>query len=199
MTLRDSIAVVILAAGNSSRMGSPKLRMKIGNELFLGKILTGLRAAGLTDCACILRGSESQWLAEQFPSLTAIVNPEPERGMLSSVQRGISYYSDKDGVMIMPVDHPLVETVTYKMIVDAWRNDRSAVVVPSWNRRAGHPIVIPRRLFSDISQAPDGTRLNDLLRSATEKLLYLSCQDAGIVRNINSPEDLLPSGNKFAD
>jgi molybdenum cofactor cytidylyltransferase len=195
MTLSDHPGLVILAAGNSSRMGIPKLRMRIGDELFLGKILASAHAAGLTETVCVIRENDRTWIGEHFPGVTAIVNPSPDRGMISSVQIGLHHFSGKQGVLILPVDHPMVEPATYQLILQRFTADKTSIIIPSYNMMAGHPVLIPRAVCHQICRADTTARLSDLLKNSGENIIYLSCRDAGVLRNINSPEDLFHAGH----
>ena len=189
MTGTGLVGAIVLAAGNGARMGTPKVRMKAGGVYFIERITDAVAAAGVTDLICILRPADTDWIADTFPNLPVAVNPSPESGMLSSVQVGLAHFAGKQKVILIPVDHPLVAPATYELLLHKSALRPEAVIIPSLNRQAGHPIVIPRNLFARILRADKGLRLKDVLHGTGSEICYTACRDIGILGNLNSPAD----------
>jgi len=117
--------------------------------------------------------------------LEVVVNEEPERGMLSSIRRGLT---DEDSYLIFPVDHPLVQVETMDMLIRAAeRQSAPAVIVPVFGGRRGHPVLIPKSMFEDLRDFNGGS-LADFIHARNVQAVEVD--DAGVVTNFNTLEQL---------
>src|SRR5581483_7467123 len=161
ITWTAMIPAIVLAAGRSSRMGRAKATMPIDRgETFLSRIVRTLTEAGVDDVVVVL-GHDAQAIADAFaPSeLRArfVVNPDYDRGQLSSLKAGLAV-ADRPGVaavMVTLVDVPLVKVATIRAVLDRYRQTRAPIVRPVDGTRHGRPLVIDRTLFDAIRAAAD--------------------------------------------
>ncbi|HUV07216.1 MAG TPA: nucleotidyltransferase family protein [Spirochaetia bacterium] len=196
------LSAIILAAGRSSRMGgAPKALMTIGKETFLERIVGELQGCGIDEMLIVL-GARSEEILRQEETwqripvgasnipIKILVNDEWETGQLSSLRTGIRNLSaESEGVLFTLVDHPLTGSAAYKAVIDAWRQDRKKIVVPTFRGRRGHPTVFPRRLYRKVLDLdlPNGAR--DILRLESDSVVLVPVDDPGIVTDIDTPED----------
>lgn len=178
------IGAVVLAAGASSRMGVPKWSLPASPEgiSFLQSILEALRAAAVSTVRVVTApGAE---IVEE-----AVVNPEPSRGMLSSLQCGLrALPQDVGAVLVWPVDHPLVTTATVTAMLRAWRDGNPPVVVPTFDGRRGHPVLFAGRLLPELLAADPGAGARSVVHAHPERR-ELPVLDRGVVTGINTRED----------
>ncbi len=187
----DLIGAVILAAGNGSRMGGPKVRAQLGGETFLDRILRTLSEAGIQSIRCVVRPDDEHWMREHYPYLPCVVNPDPSEGMLSSVRRGTEELAGVEGILIVPVDHPLVRCETYRILMAAYSREDPSFCKPVYESVPGHPILIPKSFVQDILDAPDDATLNSLVFTSPLRKTLVRCDDPGILRNLNRPSDIV--------
>ncbi len=187
----DRIGAVILAAGNGSRMGGPKLMVTLGEETFLSAVLRPLAQAGIRSIRCVVRAEEEQWMRKHHPRLPCVVNPDPSEGMISSVRRGVEELADVDGIFLVPVDHPLVQAETYRRLMAAFSAEEPTFCKPTYRSQPGHPILVPWAFVREVLDAPDDATLHSLVQGSGLKKRLVECDDPGVVKNMNTPADLV--------
>lgn len=181
---------LVLAAGASSRMGTCKLLQSIGDRPALEVAVGRLREAGVAEIT-VVTGYHGDRIAPEAHSLgcRTVVNPAPERGMLSSVQCGIAAQEPHvEGVFLLPGDTPLVKPGTYQVLANRFREGVD-LLVPSFGGRPGHPPVIGRRHFGGILgwQGPMGLKgYFDSLSVPPERV---PVADQAVLMDMDTPED----------
>jgi molybdenum cofactor cytidylyltransferase len=180
-----STAGLILAAGESRRMGFPKALLPYRTETFLDT-LTGLFQARCSTVIVVL-GCE----AERIRSLAArpatfVINPDYARGMTASLQCGLrAVPADADGVLFTLVDHPALRPATIDALLTA---PRPLVRVPRYGDSRGHPIWFSRELIAEFLAIPEGRAANEVVHRHRPDTEFLDLDDPGIVADIDDPE-----------
>lgn len=181
------IAAVVLAAGRGSRMGGSKASVAVAGRTFLDRVLETLDEAGV-DVVRVVVGAGAPHPAAG--SGRRVVNPDPDRGMLSSVRCGIrALPPGADAVLLWPVDHPRVTAATVTALLAAHRSTGAPIVVPAFRGARGHPVLFDRRVFSELLSAPDDRGARAVVRRHGDRL-ELAVEDAGVVDDIDTPDDL---------
>jgi molybdenum cofactor cytidylyltransferase len=122
------------------------------------------------------------------PRVATVVNPDPARGMFSSIQAGLAA-TGGDVVLVLPADMPFVAARTIAAVA-THAAASGAVVVPTHTGRRGHPIAIPRALCDRLTALAPETTLKDALAAAGAARLELEVADAGVVHDVDVPGDL---------
>lgn len=223
----DSVAAIVPAAGRSSRFGSMKLLADIDGAPLLDHTLRSLLAARI-DCVVVVVAPDAALSAVPAladPRVRLVVNPDPVRGMFSSIQTGLGEVDEAHGVtIVLPADMPFVRPETVAAVISAAmlaatspgsdvaasRESEAAaadasrastefaratcVVAPSHGGVKGHPIALPAALRSIILAAePTGT-LRDTLAAASVRWHLVDVDDPGILRDVDTRDDLPPAG-----
>jgi len=142
--MNPRIAAVILAAGFSSRMEGFKPLLPLGGASILRRCAGLFFHAGL-ERILVVAGHRADEVLEEAArfGVEGVRNPEPERGMFSSVQAGVAALpADTEAFFLLPVDIPLVRTSTVKALLARWRPDGPGVLHPCINGQRGHPPLI---------------------------------------------------------
>jgi molybdenum cofactor cytidylyltransferase len=188
------LPALILAAGASTRMGSPKaiLPDRAGRPFIVRTVAT-LRAAGLTELI-VVTGSHHEAiaaaLAEAGAEARLVRNPDPSRGQLSSIWCGLDALPESAAaVLVTLVDVPFVATTTVRAVVDAWRHSRAPIVRPIVGGRRGHPVIFDRAVFEELRQAPleQGARL--VVRAHWGDSLDVPVEDGSCLIDVDTPAD----------
>jgi molybdenum cofactor cytidylyltransferase len=184
------LTAVILAAGRSTRMGSPKPLMRLEKTTFLGRLMTVYSHLGLP--VRVVLGPDWEVITRQqpVPEVSLFINPKPELGPLSSLRvalddlgRGVS------GIVLHPVDHPLVRLDTVRRLVRLHEQRPDRILIPAFQGKNGHPTLFPSRLFDELRNAPMERGARAVVYSNPGLLLTFPTDDPGILQNIDTPED----------
>lgn len=190
MISTKQIGAIILAAGKGSRIGFPKLVLKIHDEFAVDIICRKLMSAGTTQICCIV---VSKLNVSQFSSNHQIcwtVNPHPENGMISSIFNGVQSLEKSDGYLIVPVDHPMFEFRTVVALVECFSKNPNCAVSPKYKNQSGHPMIIPYEIASKLSEEDYDGGLKQFLVDSNCDMIYVDVDDPGILVNINTKHDL---------
>jgi len=177
---------IVLAAGASSRMGSPKALLAYRGRTFLERTLDALRPACQSIAVVTARGSAEIRAICSANGVDSLINPAPERGMLSSLQCAIAA-RDADGYLFTPVDYPAIAPSTAAAIVVAFQSAQHDSVIPVFAGRHGHPVCISRALAKRILDLPAGASARDAIHAAD--IFDLPVEDGGILLDVDTPAE----------
>jgi molybdenum cofactor cytidylyltransferase len=185
-----SIYAIILAAGESSRMGSPKALLQIQGKTFLEHLVATLRNAGLHEIRVVL-GHDSDKIITQLPDLNVsfIINENYQKGQLSSIQAAIrSVPKDCDAIMICPIDRPLISPELIKTLIEAYSKSKPPIVIPIFDAKRGHPIIFSSSLFPEVLRAPYDIGARAVVWAHHNEVIEVQTDEEGILLNIDTPE-----------
>jgi molybdenum cofactor cytidylyltransferase len=189
------LATIVLAAGESSRMGSPKaLLTDPGGDPFIARVARTFREAGIGHLI-IVTGRHHDAVARAVPQLEEGVrivrNDAPERGQLSSLWAGLDAVQplDPDAVLVTLVDVPFVTAATVRAVVDAWRRTGAPIVRPAIGDRHGHPVLFDRAVLPELRRAPLEEGAKAVVHAHAGELVNVAVEDEGAVTDIDTPGD----------
>jgi CTP:molybdopterin cytidylyltransferase MocA len=144
------VAGVVLAAGSGSRMGAPKAALVVSGARLLDRAVSALTDAGCAPVVAVVRAGTSA----PEPA-RAVVNPEPQRGMRSSLQLGVAAAGAADAVAVLLVDTPGIGADAVRAVLHGWTPGR--IAVGRYTGRRGHPTVMSPALWREalLLAAPD--------------------------------------------
>jgi molybdenum cofactor cytidylyltransferase len=194
-----SLGVVILAAGRSSRMGQPKLLLAWGKSSILGHLIQEWQNLRAEQIAVVCRaddlGMNNELNRLHFPRESQIVNPNPERGMFSSIQCAACWsrwQSDLTHWAIVLGDQPHLRFETLQTIIDFSAANPGKVSQPRKDGHRYHPVVLPKNAFEKL-RSSTAANLKDFLVSC--KTAHCEMTDVGLELDIDRPEDYLKARN----
>jgi molybdenum cofactor cytidylyltransferase len=180
----------MLAAGASSRMQGPlKPLLEFDGETFLDRQI-GLYAAHCRPVVVVLgfhAGAVRAGL-RAAGAAAMVVNPEPERGQLSSLQCGLRALPPEcEAVFFLPVDSPGVQPATLQALLSAWslETEKPAFVVPRFDGRRGHPVLMNARLSAEMLALPDGATARDVVHRYRAATVQVDVADPAIHLDID--------------
>lgn len=190
--LSARIAALILAAGESRRIGSPKALLRIGDLTFLRRIVQEYRNAGVSHITVVL-GASAECVQPEAAALgiRSCLNPDFARGQLSSIITGLDALvpDEIDAVFVQPVDHPLIGSATIRGLLERFLISRAPVAVPVQSGRRGHPVLFGAQLFSELRAAPLAVGARHVVRTYTDSVAEYATDDQGVLLNVNTPDD----------
>lgn len=189
-----ALGAVILAAGDSSRMGRPKALLSVPGEkarTFLSKIIVTAATAGLQPVR-IVAGRHKEQITHAYPDLVdnLIENPQPELGQLHSLRLGLESIGEEvEGAVVFLVDHPLMSVETVKALMGSFFSTGNPIVIPQYKGRRGHPVLFGRQIFGELSNAPLNEGARFVVRSNPDLVTIVEVDDSWILADIDTPED----------
>ena len=186
------ISAIILAAGESRRMGQPKMLLSWGRTTVLGHVIATFLRAGIHDVAVVVGGAREkvQEIVNQSGA-RSVFNPEYARGeMLTSLQRGIEAQSPQTrGTLIALGDQPQIQEGTVRLICDSFESKKSRLVVPSFQMRRGHPWLVDRALWSELLRMNSEHSPRDFLNQFADEIEYVRVQTSSILADLDTMDD----------
>ena len=186
------ITAIILAAGQSKRMGQPKMLLPWGDKTVLTHVIATFRKAGLEDILVITGGARER-VEDAISDLKVktVFNEKFSEGeMLSSIQCGIGALKPQTQTMLIGLgDQPQVQVGSVKAVCDAYRETKSKIIVPSFQMRRGHPWLVTRPLWDELLKMEPPNSPRDFLNTHHNNIQYINVNDAGILADLDTPED----------
>ncbi|MHA2309424.1 MAG: nucleotidyltransferase family protein [Candidatus Heimdallarchaeaceae archaeon] len=189
------IPVIILAAGDSQRMGEIKGLLEYNGKPFLAFQLEKLLEMGFWEIIVVL-GKDYKIYQDKIPKLKDIiitVNPNPEKGQFSSIQYGLLEVSKVNllGVFILPVDVPCPEKEVWENLLKSLNSSNANVSIPAFQGKKGHPVIISEDFKEYLLTCKIDSRLDFEINKQKdmEKAKIISVKDKNITRNLNTPEE----------
>ena len=186
-------AAVILGAGRSSRMGQPKLLLPWGDGTILEHLIEQWLTVGASQVAVVVAADNSAVtdVVRRGGRATCIINPDPDRGMFSSVRCAAEWGDWKLTLTHWTIslgDQPHLRKTTLSELIAAVRTDPESVWQPSYQARRRHPVVLPESVFHALRQT-GATDLKNFLESSSIPRKTMEVNDPGLEIDIDTPGD----------
>ena len=189
------LGVIILGAGASARMGRPKLLLPWKNTTIVGHLIRQWRELGAGQIAVVHRPNDASLAAEldrlDFPAKDRIENPQPERGMFSSIVCAADWDGWKREIgawAIVLGDQPHLRPETLCVLLEFHSAHADAICQPEFDGRARHPVILPRRAFDRLKGSAAGT-LEIFLKLVPCRRVQCVINDDGLALDLDAPED----------
>src|SRR6267154_2083197 len=196
------LAAVILSGGASRRMGSPKALVPYQGRPFLEHLLsvTNHPAIGVRR---VVLGPDAEAIAKDITLAPdeIVINHDWEKGQLSSIHAALkSLPANTDGILLCPVDHPLVSASLIGNLIDAFLATRPHIVVPNFQGRRGHPVIFSAAVYEELLNAPMDQGARAVVWAHKGNVSEVSTTEEGCVLNLNDPNAMAKlNGKTFLD
>ncbi len=196
---------LLLAAGSSQRMGSPKAILTWRGRPLLTHQVRQIEKSRVSECVVVL-GREADRLLphlggarHRVGKTRVVINPAPESGKCSSVIAGLTSLPERpDAIFVVSVDQPVEHRLLNALLhaaADEWEGGdagaRRTIVVPRHAGRRGHPPLFRGCLIAELMGIAEESRgLKAVVRRRSERVLELPWENADVLLNLNTPDDL---------
>ncbi|MGZ9166721.1 MAG: nucleotidyltransferase family protein [Anaerolineales bacterium] len=186
------ISAIILAAGQSKRMGQPKMLLPWGTLTVIEHVVTTFLNAGIKDILVVTGGGHAQVekAIDRYPVRT-IQNRDYAAGeMLSSLQCGLRNMPDQAQATLIGLgDQPQIQEGSIRLICEAYRESRSLLVVPSFRMKRGHPWLVARPFWKEILELRPPETPRDFLNHHADEIQYVNVDTSTVLADLDTPED----------
>jgi molybdenum cofactor cytidylyltransferase len=169
-------------------MGTPKALLKLNGETFLDRLIRLL--SPVCHPLIVVVGRDADPIRSGIQRARDVVlalNPDPERGMLSSLQCGLPEVPTvAEAIMFTPVDHPALRASTVTALAEAWIEHRPAVAAAAYRGERGHPVCVARALIAEFLALPPTAPTNQVTRRYDP--LLVEVEDPGVVADVDDPD-----------
>ncbi len=189
--ITSSIKPIVLAAGDSVRMGFPKALLPLCGGTFLTRILDTLEETGLENPIVVL-GKHAAHITPHIAGRPAriLVNEDPSRGQISSVQLAVQNLpSECGGCLVWPVDQPMISALVVQELIGLFYSSEALIAYPTYSERRGHPVIFHHSLFWELLHCPVESGARSVLMKHLVDTIALPTMETGTVADIDTPED----------
>ena len=166
-------------------MGRAKALLEFQGETFLGR----LQRIFLAHCepVVVVLGHDAALVEPLLhPRVKHAINPDPERGMLSSLQAGLTILDASARILFLPLDYPAVHAATFAALC---ASPPAPVTMPRYQGRRGHPVLISDGVARELLELPVTAAARDVIRRHNHEVLYVDVNDPAILVDVDTPED----------
>jgi molybdenum cofactor cytidylyltransferase len=182
------VSAILLGAGESKRMGRDKLLLRWGRMTILEHCLQVLLRSKINEVIVVLnhrRGEMANRLSGKRVKVS--FNPHPEKGMSSSIRRGIQLLDPQSvGVLIVLGDMPFLKSRTIDVVLNAFREGRGGIIQPSFRGRRGHPVLFHQRYKEELLRLKGDTGGMPVMMKHPEDVCIIPVKSEGIIRDIDT-------------
>ena len=191
------ITAIILAAGKSTRMGSPKMLLPWGDTTIMEHVIAVVSNAGIKDILVVTGGARERVEAvileceKRYP-VRSVHNKEFKTGeMLSSIQCGLQDLLERGvgAAMIGLGDQPQVQENSVRLLMKAFLETKSPLVVPSFQMRRGHPWLVVSSLWNELIEMDSTQTPRNFLNAHAKDIYYVNMDTPTILSDLDTPDD----------
>ncbi len=192
MKFNSGISAIILAAGMSRRMGTPKQLLKVGETTLLGRVVENVRRSRADEVVLVL-GHAADAIRQHLSTdgIKVVINPNYSEGMGSSLRAGLSALKpDCAGALIVLADQPFVQPCTLDQLIEYHHQHKPQILIPMYKGFRGNPVLLDRSVFPELMQLTGDIGCRAIFGSHLEGIHKLPVEDAGILLDIDNSDDL---------
>ncbi len=187
------ILAIVLAAGESRRMGSPKLLLPFG-EVPIIESVTRTLLRSKVDNVLVVLGSAREKIMQKIQGLPVLTveNLRYKEGMLSSIQTGFQALpQETEAVLVCLGDQPLIPISVIDSMVECYKKTRKGIILPVFEKKRGHPILIDMKYKNEVLSLSPAIGLRALTHNHPEDVQEVEVDNVHILKDIDYPEDYL--------
>jgi molybdenum cofactor cytidylyltransferase len=192
MTAAENIAAVLLAAGRSRRMGAFKPLLPFGGVTVVEACVAALREAGAGEVVVVVghRGEEVRAALAHAPGVRFAVNEAEGSEMGVSVARGVEALTRETcAALVALVDHPAVPSGEIRRLIEARRRTGARLVVPEWEGRGGHPVLVDLSYREELLSLVPAKGLRALFDAHRAEVLRLPAGSPYVTRDMDTRDE----------
>lgn len=185
------IWAIILAAGESKRMGKQKLLLPFGEKTIVETVIDNVNRSRV-EKALVVLGANRDEIENKIRDLPVkiVFNPNFSTGMLSSVKKGFQEAPETvQAVLIMLGDQPTISAFTINKVIDTYEKTKKGIILPIYENERGHPILIDMKYRKEVENLNPEIGLRELVYRQSEDILEVEVEASGIINDIDDMKD----------
>ena len=186
------ISCILLAAGASTRFGSPKALARLGAVTVIEHLQNTLIHSNIDEIIVVLgdRVDSIKLHILKHKKVRFVYNKDYNLGQTSSLQTGLRLaLSQSRGFMVLPVDSPLVKSPTLNILIDEFCKKQPGILIPTFQGKKGHPPIFSARMKTDLLGLDFTCGLNAFEHQHEANVFLFAVEDEGIIKSFNTPQE----------
>ncbi len=189
---------IVPAAGNSRRMGQPKLLMNVAGQTVIERTLGSFSGVSLTGAAVVGRRADPalrQIVRQAGPPFDWVTGQDDPADMLTSIRLGVAHLKDRfrpsarDWFFLLPADYPVIDGDVAKALVAATQTPGRVAIAPTYSGKRGHPLLLSWSVMDHLDEIPQGHGFNWLMREGGIVVTELPLDAPGVLQDLDTPAD----------
>jgi molybdenum cofactor cytidylyltransferase len=169
-------------------MGFPKALLPYQGGTFLEHLLEVTRHERI-GARRVVVGAHQEPIQQgaTLPSGEWVINPDWQKGQLSSIRAAILSLKEveTEGILLALVDHPFVTKQVVEALIEAFDRSPGSIVIPTWRKRRGHPVIFPVRLYAELRGASDEVGARAVVWAHAKEVVEVQTEEEGVVLDID--------------
>lgn len=185
------LSAILLAAGESKRMGQLKQGLPLGNSTILEQSIDNLVHSKIDELIVVL-GYRAQELREKVAGrpVKTVINPEYEQGMSTSIIAGLHLVDDKaQAVMFVLADQPFIDSKIVDKLIDEFSRTSKGIVIPTYRGRRGHPVIFAISYKEELLRLKGDVGGRQVVKEHPDDVLEIPVDSEGINVDIDTVSD----------
>ena len=187
------ISCIVLSAGLSSRFGSPKALALINGQTIIEQVQAMLACSNVDEMIIVL-GAEFERIKPyilKHKKVKVVYNKDYNLGQTSSFKVGLQSIDKKaKGVMLLPIDFPVIKTETINFLIDEFCSQDPKILIPQYQSRKGHPPIFDVNLKEDFLRLRNDQGLNAVQHQHEKDIVLVETIDSGVTKTFNTKQEL---------
>lgn len=186
------ISCILLSAGYSSRFGSPKALAKLNGETVIERLQRSILDVSILRLIVVLgnKDDDIEPFVLKHKRVKVVYNKDNNFGQTSSFKCGLNNIDPgSKGMLLFPVDHPLIKSATINLIVEEFCKGNSDIIIPAYKGQKGHPPLFSIDLKNEFLELSNDSGLNTIANDHKDKVKILDVDDQGVVMGFNTIEE----------
>ena len=196
---KSGVSAVVLAAGMSRRMGTPKQLLRMDGKTVLERTLESVRASNVGEIVLVLgHAAGSIEKAISTDRMKVVHNQDFQQGMGTSLRAGLAAVdAEASAALIVLADQPFVRAETLNRLIACHQESRPEIIIPLYKGFRGNPVLLDRSVFPELKELRGDVGCRAIFGSHTENIRKLPVEDMGILLDIDGPEEYQKLENAY--
>jgi molybdenum cofactor cytidylyltransferase len=185
------LSAILLAAGESKRMGKPKQLMPLGQSTLLEQTIDNLLDSSVDETIVVL-GHKAEEIARTIAGrpVKIVINSDYSQGMSTSIIAGLILVDPcSQAVMLAMGDQPLVESSTINQLIEAFNKNKKGIAVPTYRGRRGHPIIFDIKYKTELFKLKGDIGGREIIRNHPDDVLMVAIDSESVISDIDTQDE----------
>lgn len=185
------VSVILLAAGESKRMGKPKLLMPLGKATILEQTIDNFLASKVNEVIVVLGYRAEEMMKKiAIKPIKIAINPAYHQGMSTSIVKGLSLVDDRaQAVMLALADQPFVKSQIINRLIEEFLSHNKGIAIPVCHRRRGHPVIFAIKYKEELMGLTGDVGGRQIIRRHPNDILEVAINSESIITDIDTISD----------